>query len=85
MGFTGAVTFKNGKDIAEAFDRVPMERVLVETDAPYLTPEPHRGVRPNAPRFVACVADFLALRRGLSMADFAAQTSANAARFYCLA
>ncbi len=82
VGFTGAVTFKNGKEIAEAFDKVPMGRVLVETDAPYLTPEPHRGVRPNAPRFVAEVADFLRRRRGLSMAEFAAQTSANAARFY---
>lgn len=82
VGFTGAVTFKNAGEIAEASDRVPLERLLVETDAPYLTPEPHRGIRPNAPRFVAFVADFLRRRRGMPMAEFAAATTANARRFY---
>lgn len=84
IGFTGAVTFKNGAEIAEAFDRVPLDRVVVETDSPYLTPEPHRGVRPNEPRHVADVAAFLARRRGLLMPDFARATSANAERFYRL-
>lgn len=84
VGFTGAVTFKNGREIAEAFDRVPLERVVVETDAPYLTPEPHRGIRPNAPKFVPFIADFLRRRRGLSEAQFAQATTANAARFYRL-
>lgn len=84
VGFTGAVTFKNGRDIAEAFDRVPLDRVVVETDSPYLTPEPHRGVRPNQPCYVADVAAFLARRRGLDLAALAAATSANAARFYRL-
>jgi TatD DNase family protein len=84
IGFAGAVTFKNGRDIAEAFDRVPLDRVVVETDSPYLTPEPHRGVRPNEPRHVVDVAAFLARRRGLLMADFARATSANAERFYRL-
>ncbi|MFW6059300.1 MAG: TatD family hydrolase [Phycisphaeraceae bacterium] len=84
VSFTGIVTFKNAGDIAEASDRVPMERLMVETDSPYLTPAPHRKVRPNEPRYVVDVARFLAKRRGMSMEAFVAQVDANAQRFFNL-
>lgn len=84
VGFTGIVTFKNSKALAEASDRVPLDRLFIETDSPYLTPEPHRKVRPNEPRYVAEVARFLAARRGMSVDDFTAATDANAERFFGL-
>lgn len=82
VGFTGIVTFKNAATLAAAAARVPLERLLIETDAPYLTPEPYRKIKVNEPRHVATVAQFLAQRRGMSVADFTAATDANARRFY---
>lgn len=84
ISFTGIVTFPNAQDVAAASDRVPLERLMVETDAPYLTPAPHRKVRPNEPRYVVDVARFLAERRGMSFDEFAAHTDANARRFFAL-
>lgn len=84
VGFTGIVTFRSALDLAEASDRVPIDRLLVETDSPYLTPEPHRKVRPNEPRYVTHVARFLAERRGMSYEAFTEQVDANARRFYRL-
>jgi TatD DNase family protein len=84
VGFTGVVTFKSAADVAEASDRVPLERMFVETDAPFLTPEPHRKVRPNEPCYVPHVAAFLAERRGVSVDDFTAAVDANAERFFGL-
>jgi len=84
VGFTGVVTFKNADAVREAFDRVPIDRVLIETDSPYLTPEPYRKVRPNEPRYVADVAKFLAKRRKLSLKDFTKQVDANAERLFSL-
>lgn len=84
VGFTGIVTFKSAGDVAEASDRVPLERLFIETDAPFLTPEPHRKVRPNEPRYVPHVAEFLAARRGMPIADFTAAVDANAERFFAL-
>ena len=55
---------------------------MVETDAPFLTPEPHRTVRPNEPRFVGCVAAFLAARRGVDPDAFEAMLDGNASRFF---
>lgn len=84
VSFTGIVTFKNGAAIAEASDRVPIERLMVETDSPYLTPEPHRKVRTNEPRYVVDVARFLAARRGMALADFTSQVDVNARHFFAL-
>lgn len=84
VGFTGIVTFNSARDLAEASDRVPLGRLLIETDAPYLTPQPHRKVRPNEPRYVADVAHFLAARRGMALEDFTAAVDANAERFFQL-
>ena len=84
VSFTGVVTFRNAKETREAAQLPPSDRVMVETDAPFLTPEPHRTVRPNAPKFVVHVAEALAGLRGVTPETFAAQVSANAKRFFAL-
>lgn len=82
VGFTGIVTFSSARDLAAASDHVPIDRLLIETDAPYLTPVPYRKVRPNEPRYVAEVARFLAARRNLSMEELTAAVDANAERLF---
>lgn len=82
VSFTGIVTFKSAAGVAEASDLVPLDRLMIETDSPYLAPEPHRKVRPNEPKYVVHVAEFLAKRRGMSLADFTAAVDANAERFF---
>jgi len=84
VSFTGVVTYRNAADVAAASDRVPLEQLMVETDSPYLTPEPLRGQRPNQPANVIHVAKFLAARRGLSLADFESATDATARRVFGL-
>ena len=84
VSFTGVVTYRNAADVALASDRVPLERLMVETDSPYLTPEPHRGIRPNEPAQVVHIADFLAARRGMSRKEFEAATDATASRIFGL-
>lgn len=80
MGFyisiSGIVTFKSAKDLQETAARLPLDRLLVETDSPFLAPVPHRG-RPCEPAFVADTAKFLANLRGESIEHLAAATSAN--------
>ncbi len=84
VSFTGIVTFKNAIAIAEASDLVPLDRLMIETDSPYLAPEPHRKVRPNEPKYVVHVAEFLARRRGMAVDDFVQAVDANAERFFGL-
>lgn len=84
VSLTGIVTFGSAKALADASDTIPLDRLMIETDSPYLTPAPHRKVRPNEPRYVADVARFLADRRGLSLDEFTAATDANAVRFFGL-
>jgi TatD DNase family protein len=84
ISVTGIVTFKNAKQIAQAIDEVPWDRLMIETDAPFLTPEPYRKVRPNEPRYVADVARFLAKRYGISESALIQQMDANAERFFQL-
>jgi TatD DNase family protein len=84
VSFTGIVTFGNAADLADLAARVPLDRIMIETDAPYLTPQPHRKVKPNEPRYVADVARFLAARRGMAVEQFVAITDANADRFFGL-
>ena len=78
VSFTGVVTYRNAAEVAAASDAVPLDRLMVETDSPYLTPEPHRGTWPNEPANVVHVSQFLAARRGMSDADFEAATDATA-------
>lgn len=81
LGFTGPVTFKKADDLRDIAKRVPDDRILVETDAPFLTPHPYRGKR-NEPAYVAYVAERLAKERGGETAVFARQTTANARRLF---
>jgi TatD DNase family protein len=81
LGFTGPVTFKKADDLRQIAQKVPNDRILVETDAPFLTPHPYRGKR-NEPAYVAYVAERLAEARGVSTAVFAQQTTANAQRLF---
>jgi TatD DNase family protein len=76
ISLSGIVTFRNAKEIQETARRVPCDRLLIETDAPFLAPVPHRG-RPCEPAFVADTARFLADLRGESVEDLAARTSVN--------
>ena len=76
ISFSGIVTFKSAEDLRQVAKQVPVDRILVETDSPYLAPVPHRG-RTNEPAFVRHVASFLADLRGEDADAFAEQTSRN--------
>jgi len=84
VSFTGIVTFHNAQRLAESAVRTPIRRLMVETDSPYLTPEPHRHVRPNEPRYVPCVARFLADQRGIDPKAFIQSVDENAQRVFNL-
>ena len=77
LSFSGIVTFPNANDVRAAAAMCPPDRLLVETDAPYLTPVPHRG-KPNQPAFVPLVGAAIATSRSASIADIAELTWANA-------
>lgn len=81
ISFSGIVTFRNAAAIQDAARRLPAGRLLVETDAPYLAPAPHRG-KPNHPAWVRHVAEFVARLRGQSLEDVAAVTTANYLRLF---
>ncbi len=83
ISFSGIVTFKNGRELLEIARDVPAERVLVETDSPFLAPVPRRG-RPNRPAYVRHTAGKIAEIRGEELGAFAAQTYANACRVFGL-
>jgi TatD DNase family protein len=83
ISFSGIVTFKNAEALREVARQVPAERLLVETDSPYLAPVPHRG-KSNQPAYVRNVAEFLAELRGVSFEELAAQTTANFDRLFGL-
>ncbi len=82
ISFTGVVTFKNAREVAEAAKLVPDDRIMVETDAPFLTPEPLRKIRPNEPQYVIHTARFLAQLRGCDEHKFEQITDENAERFF---
>jgi TatD DNase family protein len=83
LSFSGIITFKGAPEVREAAARCPLDRVLVETDAPWLAPVPHRG-RPNEPAFVPLVAETVADVMGVQLGALAEATWANAARVYRL-
>jgi TatD DNase family protein len=83
VSFAGMVTYKKSQELREVAARVPADRILVETDSPYLSPEPLRGKR-NEPANVVHTARVVAVTRGMSLDDFAALTTANARRLFNL-
>ena len=83
LSFSGIVTFKNAKDQQEVARLAPADRILIETDSPYLAPIPLRGKR-NEPSYVPHVAKFLAGLRGMTLEELAQLTTENACRFFRL-
>ncbi len=83
ISFAGNVSFKNAESLREVCRLVPDDRLLVETDSPYLTPVPHRG-KPNEPALVAHVGAAVAAARGLPVEQVAAVTTSNARRFLAI-
>lgn len=81
ISFSGILTFKNAQDIAEIAQEAPLDRILVETDAPYLAPVPHRG-KSNEPAFVRHTAEHLAKLRGLEFDEIATITTQNFGRLF---
>ena len=83
ISFAGMVTFKNAQALRDVAGHVPLDRLLVETDSPYLAPVPVRGQR-NEPAYVAHTAAVLATIRGIDVSDLAKQTTANARHLFGL-
>ena len=83
IGFTGVVTFKNARKAVETAKSIPLNRILIETDCPYMAPEPYRGRR-NDPSYVPLVAQKIAELRGLPAATVAQATWDNARKLFCL-
>ncbi|MEO8332756.1 MAG: TatD family hydrolase [Gallionella sp.] len=81
ISFSGIVTFKNAKQLKEVAQRVPLERILIETDAPFLAPVPHRG-KLNQPAYVKHVAEEIATLRGISLDEVGRSTTENFARLF---
>ncbi|OYX85996.1 MAG: LuxR family transcriptional regulator, partial [Azorhizobium sp. 35-67-5] len=81
VSFSGVITFKKSEDLRAIAAELPAERLLVETDAPFLAPMPHRGKR-NEPAFVRNTATVLAETRGVSLEAMAAQTTDNFYRLF---
>lgn len=84
FGFTGTVVFPNSKRAKQVASRIPMERLLIETDSPYLTPPPYRGRR-NEPAYVRYVAEEIARLRGLDVEYVISQTTANGLQVFGIA
>jgi TatD DNase family protein len=80
-GFTGPVTFKNAKDLQKMVAELPLEKMLIETDGPFLTPHPHRGKR-NEPAYVRLVAEKIALLKEIPVKDGAEITTNNARQLF---
>ncbi|VYU62593.1 metal-dependent hydrolase [Metakosakonia massiliensis] len=81
ISFSGIVTFRNAEQLRDAARYIPLDRLLVETDSPYLAPVPHRG-KENQPAFTRDVADYMAVLKGVSVEELAQQTTQNFATLF---
>ncbi|HDR9078322.1 TatD family hydrolase [Burkholderia vietnamiensis] len=84
ISLSGIVTFKNATDVQDVARRVPLERLLIETDSPYLAPVPYRG-KPNEPAYVSHVGRFIAAQRGIAVEALAEATTQNFFRLFRIA
>ena len=83
ISISGAVTFKNAVNVREMAKEIPLDNLLVETDSPYLTPEPHRGKR-NEPKFVRLVAEKIAELKNMEVNDLIYNTNSNARNLFSI-
>jgi TatD DNase family protein len=83
ISFSGILTFKNAASIKEVAQRIPLDRILIETDSPYLAPTPHRG-KTNQPAYVKHVAEEIARLRGISLEEVGQATTQNFKRLFHL-
>lgn len=81
VGFTGVVTFKNARRAVEVVEALPLERILTETDCPYMAPEPHRGKRCDS-RFIPLIAEKIAQIKGIAAEEAGRITTENAKRLF---
>jgi TatD DNase family protein len=84
ISFTGVVTFKNAENVRQAVEVVPLDRLMVETDAPYMSPEPMRKQKINEPAFMVYIAKRLAELKEMDLADFAEAVTATSREFFGL-
>ena len=82
VSFAGMLTFKKSNDLREIAAKIPADRLLIETDSPYLTPHPYRGKRPNHPAMVVHTAQCLADVRGVTLQEIGELTTQNAKRLF---
>lgn len=83
ISFSGIVTFRNAEQLREVARYVPLDRLLIETDSPYLAPVPHRG-KENQPAYVRDIAEYMAVLKGVSLGQLAEATTANFSRLFHL-
>lgn len=83
ISFSGIITFKNADSLREVAGKVPAEKILIETDSPYLAPTPLRG-KPNEPAYLPYVAECLAKIRGVNIAEIARQTTENFSKLFAI-
>jgi len=82
ISFTGVVTYKNAKEVAQAAMLVPDDRIMIETDSPFLSPDPKRGTRPCVPAYARYTAEFIAKARNTSFIEFHDQIDKNTETFF---
>ncbi len=82
ISFTGVVTYKNAKEVAESAQLVPADRIMVETDSPFLSPDPKRGTRPCVPAYARYTAEFIATIRSTPFERFHEQIDTNTQAFF---
>jgi TatD DNase family protein len=83
LGFTGLVTFKNAQSVRDVAQQCPLDRLLIETDSPYLAPVPYRG-KTNEPSYVPRIAETIAQLHGIPVEECAGITMRNAQRLFGL-
>lgn len=84
LGFTGPITFNKAEDLRKIARTVPLDKILVETDAPFLTPEPYRGKFPNKPEYIPYIVDRLAGLKNITTEEMAVASTENAVRLFQL-